>query len=370
MRLSPRLPAPSPLPTSAPSAELVERALEIRQGYFGGATCGYFSGLFRTDNLEPYCVTNIFTSPNLRGYACDSTPGTVSIDPTYFGEPSQSAYISYAEASFNAVAATSEVVVFSASISNGVVVPPSTAGETSPTENYNVHNPSTTISSAAASSTSSSSTLAPSLIAAIAIPSVIGILLLAAGTFFLILYLRKRNRRHAGAAQNIITGPYTHVPPYTHSDGSGHGSAFRSPYPDAYAMNMTKEYPLHSYSQLSSPPQPPSFPSSSPFDSPHSSHGPMRSPYSYGSDREEVEAQYRMYGHGRPGLNRENLDALSGSGSGSGGGVGGGGPRASEELARSRRLSDDGEVETVAAGPEAEAEVELESEPEPAVAAT
>ena len=42
MKISAALPLASPLPTAAPSVNLVQHKLEVRQG-IDGSTCGYFN---------------------------------------------------------------------------------------------------------------------------------------------------------------------------------------------------------------------------------------------------------------------------------------------------------------------------------------
>ncbi|MCJ1327245.1 hypothetical protein MMC10_003913 [Thelotrema lepadinum] len=158
---------------------------------------------------------------------------------------------------------------------------------------------------------SQSQSLAPGIIAAIAVPSAVGAIALAGFIVWLVFYLRRRNRRRR-AWQNPMVGPYT----------QGGQQPPISTYPDTYAVNKDFASPT-TVRQLS-----PSNPSMS-----------VVSPYPSSPGAGELNGAHgpQSAGYHSPGLNRENLDALSATSP-----SGGGNPRGSDELARGRRLSDDG----------------------------
>ena len=306
-----------------------------------------------SDQFAPDCFTNTFPSASLSGFGCGS--GAVIVDtvlPTFSGQAQVASSIIGAAASLKSVVATetatddSDVTaileeidsltseaafIATASITPGaanmgtaavtesdVVVSWSRPADPSfqsipfftspsgsaPTNNNNNNNQDQS------SSTSPSPGLPPGLIAAIAVPTVIGAVILAALTVLLILCIRKRNRRRR-AAQNPAIGPYTspYAPPSA-------GNA----YPDTYGVN--KEFSVHSHNVVS-PNSNPSMSVISPWSG--------SSPYPSGTAEMDGYGPHSVYYS--PGLNRENLDALSRSGSG---------PRRSDELARERRLSEDG----------------------------
>ena len=192
--------------------------------------------------------------------------------------------------------------------------------------------------SSSSSSSSSSQGLPPSIIAAIAVPTVVGAIFFAALTVFLILCIRKRNRRRRDS-HNPAIGPYTS--PYQQPPNNGNAYA----YPDTYGVN--KDFRAHSQNGVS--PSHPSMSAVSPSFAGGGSPHPVAvaemegtDPYLAATNRYQQQYQQQQGSPARsparspagsPALNRENLDALSKSGSQ---------PRHSDELARERRLSGDG----------------------------
>ena len=267
-----------------------------------------------SDTSFPYCFTNTFlatdtSSASAFGYGCESlqmkgsiiVPTFVMTDvegaaTTFYPVNEETntelvAAATFTNAGFPAAATTlfSEGPTNQLESSHNLIASQGASSSSSgPASSSSSSSSSSSASSVSSSSSSQPSSLSPAIVAVIAVLSVVVVALLAALTTFLILRVRKRNRARLASGTPLV-GPYTQTsPPFVQpqTSSSNPSTSIASPY------------------SLPSPYPPPAIPEMEGYD----------------------------YTFHRPALNGYNLDAISRSS----------GPRGSDEIARERRLSEDG----------------------------